>query len=75
MLVEITFPIIIILFEFNIKMKKDILDEFKELMEKDVSVTLDFEIFHDLNKYNIISDKDYKDFLESNQKRYKSIYH
>ena len=43
-------------------------------MEKDVSITLDFEIFHDLNKYNIISDNEYQDFLESNQKRYESIY-
>ena len=54
-------------------MEKDILDEFKELMEKDVSITLDFEIFHDLNRYNIISDKEYNDFLESNQKRYENI--
>lgn len=51
-------------------MKKDILDEFKELMEKDVSITLDFEIFRDLNRYKLISDKEYKDFLEANQKRY-----
>ena len=51
-------------------MKKCILDEFKELMEKDVSITLDFEIFRDLNRYKLISDKEYKDFLEANQKRY-----
>lgn len=51
-------------------MEKDILDEFKEIMEKDVSITLDFEIFQDLNRYKLISDKEYKDFLESNQKRY-----
>ena len=50
-------------------MKKDILDEFKEIMEKDVSITLDFEIFRDLNRYNILSEKEYKDFLEANQKR------
>lgn len=51
-------------------MKKDILDEFKEIMEKDVSITLDFEIFQDLNRYKLISDKEYKDFLVANQKRY-----
>lgn len=54
--------------------KKDVLDEFKELMEKDVSISLDDEIIKDQYRFGFINEETYKELIENNQLSWNKLY-
>ena len=53
---------------------KDILDEFKELMEKDALISLDNEIIEDQYKFGLLNEETYKELIEDNQKAWNKLY-
>lgn len=54
--------------------KKDVLDEFKELMKKDVSISLDDEIIEDQYKFGLINEETYKELIKENRKSWNKLY-
>lgn len=54
--------------------KIDVLDEFKELMKKDVSISLDDEIIKDQYRFGFINEETYKELIEDNQKSWNKLY-
>jgi len=54
--------------------KKDVLNEFKELMKKDVSISLDNEIIEDQYKFGLLNEETYKELIEDNQKSWNKLY-
>jgi hypothetical protein len=54
--------------------KKDVLDEFKELMKKDVSISLDDEIIKDQYRFGFINEETYKELIEDNKKTWNKLY-
>ena len=50
------------------------LDEFKELMEKDVSISLDDEIIKDQYRFGFINEETYKELIENNQLSWNKLY-
>jgi hypothetical protein len=57
------------------KMKnKNILDEFKELMEKDALISLDNEIIEDQYKFGLLNEETCKELIENNQKAWNKLY-
>lgn len=55
-------------------MDEIILNEFKQLMIKDTLVSLDYDIFNDLYKNNLITKTQFNQFSKDNQERWNKLY-